>query len=141
MCPPQAHPFSERRRLVLTNYMKFTLSQIRYLIWLYRLSANGCGVKNTELANALGFSKPSVHYMLKSLSELGMVEQEAFGLAHLTEDGCSAARKYTFCFAAIERTMTELCGNGAASENAICGMLADMPHEAIRNLYDGASRY
>jgi len=123
----------------LTNFMKFTLSQIKYLICLYRLSANGCGVKNIELANALGLSKPSVHYMLKSLTDLGMVEQEAFGLAHLTDDGCVMAQKYAFCYVVIERKITELCGNGAASENAICGMLADMPPETINNLYDSRS--
>ena len=123
----------------MTNYIKFTLSQIKYLICLYRLSANGCGVKNIELANALGLSKPSVHYMLKSLSDLGVVAQEAFGLAHLTEVGYAMAQKYAFCYVVIERKITELCGNGAASENAICGMLADMPPETINNLYDSRS--
>ena len=54
----------------MTNFMKFTLSQIKYLICLYRLSANGCGVKNIELANALGLSKPSVHYIPKRLMQL-----------------------------------------------------------------------
>ena len=123
----------------MTNYMKFTLSQIKHLICLYRLSANGCGVKNIELANALGLSKPSVHYMLKSLSDLGMVAQEAFGLAHLTEVGHAMAQKYAFCYVVIERKITELCGNGAARENAICGMLADMPSETINDLYDSRS--
>lgn len=123
----------------MTNYMKLTLSQIKYLICLYRLSANGCGVKNIELANALGLSKPSVHYMLKSLSDMGMVSQETFGLAHLTEVGYSMAQKYAYCYVVIESKITELCGNGAASENAICGMLADMPPETINNLYDSRS--
>ena len=68
-----------------------------------------------------------------------MVAQEAFGLAHLTDDGCVMAQKYAFCYVVIERKITELCGNGAASENAICGMLADMPPETINNLYDSRS--
>ena len=124
----------------MTNYTRFTLSQIRYLIGLYRLSADGCGVKNTELARTLGLSKPSVHYMLKSLSALGMVTQKTFGLAHLTEDGYRTARKYAVCFALLERKMAELCGNDAVSENAICGMLADMPPENIDHLYDLESK-
>ena len=109
----------------MTNYMKFTLSQIKYLICLYRLSANGCGVKNIELANALGLSKPSVHYMLKSLSDLGMVAQETSGLAHLTEVGYAMAQKYAFCYVVIERKMTELCGNGAAVKTpfAVCSQI------------------
>lgn len=120
----------------MTNY-NFTLSQIKYLIWIYRLTQRGCGIKNVELASALGLTKPSVHNMLKTLSELGMVRQETFGLAHLTENGYLIARKYAVCFCVLDRTMSEICGNGTVSENAICGLLADMPPEKIDELSNG----
>ena len=104
------------------------------MICLYRLSHGGCGVKNVELAGALGFSKPSVHNMLRSLSDLGVVTQESFGLAHLTVRGRVLAEIYAHCYVKLEASMTELCGRGAASENAICGLLADMPWEKIDEL-------
>lgn len=116
------------------NNVKFTFSQIRYMICLYRLSEGGCGVKNVELAGALGFSKPSVHHMLRSLSDLGVVTQESFGLAHLTARGRALAEIYARCYVKLEAKMNELCGRGAASENAICGLLADMPWERIDEL-------
>ena len=131
----RSHPFSEKRRLVLDNTGKFTFSQIRYIICLYRLSQKGCGVKNVELANALGLSKPSVHHMLRSLAELGVIRHEAFGLAFLTEEGRALAQKYACCYATLERKITELCGSGAASENAICGLLADMPRDKLDAWY------
>ena len=53
----------------MDNNVKFTFAQVRYIVCLYRLSQGGYGVKNVELASALGFSKPSVHNMLKSLAE------------------------------------------------------------------------
>ena len=121
----------------MDNNVKFTFSQIRYIICLYRLSADGYGVKNVELASALGFSKPSVHNMLRSLSELGIVRQEVFGLAFFTDGGRALARKYTVCYEKLENKMTEIYGGGAASENAICGLLADMPPEKIDELYRG----
>ena len=119
----------------MDNHIKFTFSQIKYIICLYRLSQDGYGVKNVELAGALGFSKPSVHNMLKSLGELGIVRQETFGLAHLTDEGRTLARKYEICYRLLEQNMRDLCGDGAASENAICGLLADMPLANIDELY------
>ena len=121
----------------MDNRVKFTLAQVKYIICLYRLSEGGYGVKNARLADALGFSKPSVHNMLKSLAELGAVRQEVFGLAFLTEEGRALAQRYAVCYSMLEQKMTEICGSGAASENAICGLLADMPIERIEALYDG----
>ena len=115
--------------------VKFTFAQVRYIIGLYRLSEGGYGVKNVELASSLGFSKPSVHNMLKSLADLGVVRQEAFGVAFFTEEGRALAQKYAVCYAKLEKEMTEICGNGAASENAICGLLADMPSDKLGKLY------
>ena len=118
----------------MDNNVKFTFSQVKYIVWLHRLSQSGQGVKNVELAGALGFSKPSVHNMLKSLAELGVVRQEVFGLAFFTDEGRVLAQKYAYCYALLEKKMSEICGNGAASENAICGLLADMPISKIDKL-------
>lgn len=119
--------------------MKYTASQIRYLIYLYRLSKNGVGVKNIELANALKLSKPSVHAMLKSLSEMGLVEQESFGLAHLTPKGRDIAHRYEGCFLYLSDKISEICGENVASDTAICSIMSDMPCEKIdlfKNLRD-----
>ncbi|MBR3837841.1 MAG: hypothetical protein IKJ74_06835 [Clostridia bacterium] len=83
----------------------------------------------------MGFSKPSVHNMLRSLAELGIVKQEIFGLAFFTEKGVALAQKYTFCYTELEKRMTEICGCGAVSENALCGLLADMPTNKLEALY------
>ena len=133
------HPFFANGRLVLTNY-KLTISQIRYLIYLYRLSQGGCGVKNVELAASLGLSKPSVHNMLRSLNELRLVSQEAFGLAHLTDEGYSLAQRYAACFAVTERKMAEAFGHGTVSESAVCGVLADMSPDVLESLYDSTQK-
>ena len=113
----------------MDNNVKFTFAQVKYIICLYRLSGGGYGVKNVELASALGFSKPSVHNMLKSLADIGVVKQEIFGLAFFTDEGRVLAQKYAICYAKLEKKMAEICGNGAASENAMCGLLAEMPSD------------
>ena len=121
----------------MDNNVKFSFSQIKYIIYLYRLSQDGYGVKNVELASSLGVSKPSVHNMLKSLAELGIVKQEIFGLAFFTDEGRAVAQRYGICYAKLEKKLTEIYGSGAASENAICGLLADMPAEKLKKLYSG----
>ena len=73
------------------------------MVWLSRLSHDGAGIKNSEPANALSLSKPSVHSMLKFLSEAGIVRQEIFGLACLTEEGRSLAKQYEVCFYLVEK--------------------------------------
>lgn len=119
----------------MDNNLNLTFAQIKYLISLYRLSSGEVGVKNVELANTLGYSKPSVHNMLRSLTELGLIRQEFFGLAFLTNVGTELAQKYEFCYSLIEKKMAEIYGAGTASENAICTLLADMPMEKIDELY------
>ena len=106
------------------------------MIWLSRLSRGGFGVKNVELATVLDYSKPSVHNMLKSLAEMGMVNQETFGLAHFTDEGRILAKKYEVCFGLLQNKINELCGDNATTEIAICGILADMPCEKLDELYD-----
>ena len=118
------------------NCIKFTSSQIRYMIWLSRLSREGFGVKNVELATALELSKPSVHNMLKSLAELGIITQASFGLACLTDKGRIFSQKYEQCFTFLEKKMTELCGDNATTEIAICGILADLSQDKINELYE-----
>ena len=120
----------------MDNNVKFTSSQIRYMLCMLRLSRGGYGVKNVEIAAALGYSKPSVHNMLKSLADMGVVNQEIFGLAHFTNEGRILANKYEVCFELLQNKMNELCGDNATTEIAICGILADMSPDKIDELYN-----
>lgn len=119
----------------MNNTKKLTSSQIRYMIWLFRLSRNGAGVKNIELATVLELSKPSIHNMLKSLAEMGIVTKQTYGLAHFTDEGRMLAKKYETCFVLLEDKLSELCGKDEVTENSICGILADLPCEKIDRLY------
>ena len=106
------------------------------MIRLYKLSDGRYGVRSVALAEALGVSKPSVHNMLRSLAELGMIRQESFGRAFFTEKGRILAEKYSFCYTYLEKQLAAVCGEGAVSENAVCGLLADMPLERIEEVYN-----
>lgn len=118
----------------MDRQIKLTPSQIRYMLCMLRLSREGCGVKNVELATALHHSKPSVHNTLRSLADMGIVAQETFGLAHFTDEGRTLAEKYDLCFSLMQDKINELCGNNIATEMAICGILVDLPPEKMDEL-------
>ena len=119
----------------MDNQKRFTSAQIRYIICIYHLAQHDDGVKNLDIATALGFSKPSVHNMLKYLADIGIVQKETFGLAYLTDDGRTIAQKYATCYAVLSQKITDICGSDATSENAICSLLADMPCDRLNELY------
>lgn len=119
----------------MTGKKRLSASHIRYLIKLYQLSSDGVGVKNVDLAKALGVSKPSVHNMLKYLSETEHVEQRSYGLAHLTEKGREVAGKYAFCFELLIDKVSELCGDASAAENAVCTLLSELGEARADELY------
>ena len=120
----------------MDNQKRFTSAQIRYMICIYHLAQHDDGVKNLDIATALGFSKPSVHNMLKYLADIGIVQKETFGLAYLTDNGRAIAQKYATCYAVLSQKITDICGSDATSENAICGLLADMPCDRLNELYN-----
>ena len=101
---------------------------------MFRLSRSGAGVKNIELATVLELSKPSIHNMLKSLAEMGIVTKQTYGLAHFTDEGRLLAKKYEACFKLLESRLSELCGDNTITENSICGILADLTCEEIDRL-------
>lgn len=59
----------------MTNRRTLTASNIRYLLTMKELDRDGCGVRCVDLASALNLSKPSVHNMMDTFSELGIISK------------------------------------------------------------------
>ena len=67
-------------------------SEENYLEAILMLSMDHRNVRAIDIANMLGFSKPSVSIALKRLREEGKVEVDEKGALSLTEHGLSIAR-------------------------------------------------
>ena len=78
----------------MTNRRTLTASNIRYLLTMKGLDRDGCGVRCVALASALNLSKPSVHNMMDTFSELGIISKTSYGVAHFTDSGNDTARRY-----------------------------------------------
>lgn len=67
--------------------MKIQQSAENYLETIYMLSQKGSGVRSIDIANELGFSKPSVSIAMKNLREHGYIDVMGDGSIVLLEPG------------------------------------------------------
>jgi len=64
-----------------------------YLETILILSYNGNPVRSVDIANELGYSKPSVSIAMKNLKSSGYISMETYGDITLTESGREIAQK------------------------------------------------
>ena len=67
--------------------MRIQQSGEDYLETILLLGMRNGTVRAVDVANKLGFSKPSVTRAISVLKKAGLVEQEAYGNIYLTEEG------------------------------------------------------
>jgi len=87
---------------------ELTAAQQDYLEALSRLGADADGVRVTDLAAHLGTRLPTVTRTLKRLRELGLVRQEARGLAYVTPLGQRLAEQLAARHQLVERLLTDV---------------------------------
>ena len=73
--------------------MRIQKSAEDYLETILRLTLQNGSVRSIDIANELGFSKPSVSTAMKRLRENGYITVEPHGLIQLTERGRAIADK------------------------------------------------
>ena len=78
----------------MDEHIELSASAIRYLLALKALGHDGGGIRSVDIAAALGLSKPSVHNMMKTFDEMGLVSKNAYGAAYLTRLGKEIADRY-----------------------------------------------
>ena len=79
------------------NKKPLTAANIKYLLAIQSLCTGQSGVRCTDLARRLNVAKPSVHAMVRSLSEQGLAAKERYGTIFLTEAGQQMAAQYAQC--------------------------------------------
>lgn len=73
--------------------MKLYESAEMYLETIYVLSQDAESVRSVDVAEHMGYSKPSVSRAVGLLKKAGLLTMEADGSLHLTEEGKAAAKK------------------------------------------------
>jgi len=73
--------------------MRLTYSQMRYILAIRILSEDGGGVRASDIAGFLGFSRPSVSGMLRALTKIGLLDRDRYGKIYFTGAGRAAAEE------------------------------------------------
>ena len=105
-----------------------------YLETILILGQNGDIVRSIDIANQLGYSKPSISVAMKNLKANGYIEIEAGGQIVLTETGRNIAQRIYDCHTLISDLLILL---GVDSETAVkdaCKMEHGMSEESFMAL-------
>ena len=89
MCHEQILSSGQNRKAM----MKFTESQLKYVLSIYEISMENADVSSANIAKKLKISKPSVSTMLTALMNEHLVVRERYSKVYLTDEGYLIAKK------------------------------------------------
>lgn len=110
---------------------RITASKIKYLLALYALNPKNTGTRCAGIARALGLSRPSVHAMIRSLTELQLVCRDPHGLVCLTAAGKEMAEQSIRCLAALNARLASRLSDPADAQTAAAPILPTLPPEHL----------
>lgn len=119
--------------------MKIQQSAENYIETIYVLTKRNGSVRSIDIANELGFSKPSVSVAMKSLRENGYIDVSGDGKIILLESGIKIAEKLYERHTVLTNTLIALgVPDEIASEDAckIEHILSEETFNAIKKHFD-----
>lgn len=108
-----------------------TAANIRYLLAIEDLDRDGKGVRCVDVAQALGITKPSVHSMVDSMKDMGLLEKPHYGVIRLTDLGRSTADRYQVYFQTICRHFTQFLPQRQDVLTAAFALLSELKLESV----------
>lgn len=105
-----------------------------YLERILMLQIRNGDVRSIDIANSMGFSKPSVSVAMKKLKSLGLITVNSEGIINLTEEGHKQAYRIFERHTVIAKFFI---GLGVSKENALadaCKMEHDLSEESYETL-------
>lgn len=108
-----------------------TAANIRYLLAIEDLDRDGKGVRCVDVAQALGITKPSVHSMVDSMKDMGLLEKPHYGVIRLTDLGRSTADRYQVYFQTICRHFAQFLPQRQDVLAAAFALLSELKLESV----------
>lgn len=111
-----------------------TATHLRYLLAMRELEGAGEGVRSVNMARALGIKKPSVHTMLNTFRDMGLVRKDAYGSAFFTREGRELADCYSRYYRAVAAMLRDWLPRCGALDAAAYALLAELPRDSLEDL-------
>ena len=112
-----------------------------YLETIHVLSQKGAPVRSLDVANAMGFSKPSVSRAMATLKERGYVMVNEKGHLSLTEKGLKVAVKIYERHVVLTEFLTRLGVDKTTAEEDACRIehvISDASFEMVKKQMKGS---
>ncbi len=92
-----------------------------YLETIYRLHLENPNVRMSDVASALGVTKPSTHTAMSVLKKQGMIEQQRYGDIHLTPEGIEKGKSIFYRHQLLTRFLQQTLDlDEQVAENDAC---------------------
>ena len=111
----------------MANSQSLSASNLRYLMVMKCLSENGRGVRCTDVATELGLSKPSVHNMMHTFRDMGIIRKDAYGASFFTEAGTELVQRYSRYIEALSKLLSGYFPQEAPLQTAVYAMVSELP--------------
>lgn len=120
--------------------MKIQESAENYLETIYMIKKRKSEVRSIDIANDLGFSKPSVSIAMKNLRENGYIEMDANGYIELLPSGMEIAEKMYERHVLLSDWLVSLGVNPETAQKDACRIehiISAETFEAIKKVANG----
>ena len=115
--------------------MDLSRSKIKYLLIIYRLCRENGTARSVDIAIHLGVARPSVHRMLSTMADVGLVHMEPRSAVSLTDQGRIAAESYDRQYEQIYPFFSEELGlSPYDAEQSAVAALSSLPQVCIEAL-------
>ena len=112
-----------------------------YLEAIYMLSMEKGFVRSIDVANSLGYSKPSVSVAMKQLEENGYVSRDADRMLHLEEKGLAIAQRIYERHETIAAVLMSLGVERETAYKDACKIEHDLSDESFRCIQEHIAAY
>ena len=111
-----------------------------YLEKILRLREENGHVRSVEIANAMGYSKPSISIAMKHLRENGLVRMDAENFIYLTEEGEAIASRIYDRHQTLTQLFVKLGVPSDIAERDACKVEHDLSPESFAALKECSRR-
>lgn len=107
-----------------------------YLEKILMLKKQNGSVRSIDIANMMGYSKPSISIAMKHLREDGYISMDKDNLISLTESGQKIADRIYFRHKTLTEFLTMLGVSEACADKDACKIEHDISDESFEKLRD-----
>lgn len=118
----------------MANRNTLTASNIRYLLVMKELDKDGNGIRCIDIASALSLTKPSVHNMMSTFRDMGLVSKGAYGVVFFTDTGNKIVLKYRRYYDAVSNLLKCSFPYMNDVRKATCYLLSEISEESLEDL-------